>query len=581
MFKTLTNISWFLKPRKKQYIALGVLLLFSAFISTLTPRIIGSLIDQIALGTLNWTFFWYAIAALIAIAVFRYLSSFIFHKRLNKNGHELSKELRIKYLQKLFAQDAYLFEKKSKGDLISRLSNDMPYITSVVTNVFTDTIYSSATVVLILFLMIFTISLKLTIVAFLIVPTTFIILNIARNRMRKHYHKHREIHADFHDILYEAIEGQKVVRAHTQEYKEIEKINNKIDSDVNSWKKTVRFESLFVPIFDTVLSVSTFLTFLYGSFLVINSEITPGQLITFSMYINMISGHITELADVYNIINQASIGAERYFEILDHEHEVLETSTPKQVNKVEKIEFSDVTFKYPKSKENSLEDINLSIKLGQTIGIVGPTGSGKSTLIRQLMREFNVEKGVIKINDYNIDDLKIKNLHELIGYVPQEHILFSGSVKENLIVGSRYASPGEQIWAIDQAAFTKDIENLSNGLKTDVGERGNSLSGGQKQRLSIARALIKAPEILILDDSLSAVDVNTEIEIIDNLKKYRNNKIDIIITHRLSVVKDASKILVLENGKIIAHGTHEELLKTSKWYKDQYEIQTQGKHEDL
>lgn len=581
MFKTFTNIGWFLKPRKKQYIGLCILLFFIAFLNTLTPKIVGSFIDQIALGTLSWTIFWLAVLALLVVAVLRYICDFFFHTKVNKNGHILSKELRIKYLQKLFSQDSYLFEEKSKGDLISRLSNDMPYITSVVTNVFTDSIYSLSIVVLVLFLMIFTISLKLTIVAFLIIPITFVILNIVRNRMRKYYHKHREIYAEFCDTLYEGVEGQRVVRAYVQEEKEIEKIHGKVDEDINSWKKIIRFEAMFVPIFDTVISISTFLTFLYGSFLVINSEITPGELITFSMYINMLSYPIMTLANVYNVISQAAIGAERYFEILDQEPKVVESSKPKQADQVEKIEFNDIKFKYPDSANDILEGINFSINAGETIGIVGPTGSGKTTLIRQLLREFNVESGTIKINEHNITDLGLRNLRELIGYVPQEHILFSGSVEENLSIGSEEASIDEQTWAIEQAAFKKDIENLSDGLGTDVGERGNSLSGGQKQRLSIARALIKAPEILILDDSLSAVDANTEREIIKNLKKYRENKINIIITHRFSVVKDASKILVMEDGKIIAIGSHKELLSSSKWYKNQYENQTKGKNEDL
>ena len=244
--------------------------------------------------------------------------------------------------------------------------------------------------------------------------------------------------------------------------------------------------------------------------------------------------------------------------------------------KFNEIKFVDVCFKYPFDDFNVLSDINLSIKSGETIGIVGPTGSGKSTLIRQLLREFNVTSGNILIDDIPIEDYKIDDIRKMVGYVPQEHILFRRSVDENILIGNPKASHEEIDNAMIVADFKKDLNELSSGEHTLVSELGGSLSGGQRQRLSIARALVKDPEILILDDSLSAVDALTETNIIKQLKETRVNKTNIIIAHCFSAIALADKIIVLQDGKITDIGTHHELLKYDNWYKMQYLIQIKG-----
>ena len=244
--------------------------------------------------------------------------------------------------------------------------------------------------------------------------------------------------------------------------------------------------------------------------------------------------------------------------------------------KFKKIEFKNVSFKYPFDDFDVIKNINLTINAGETIGIVGPTGAGKSTLIRQLLREFNTTSGEIEIDGININKYKIEDVRSLVGYVPQNNILFRRSIDDNILIGNPHASSQELNTALYVSDFAKDLVQLPDGNKTQVSELGGSLSGGQRQRLSIARALVKNPEILILDDSLSAVDALTEATIIEKLKQTRSGKTNIIVAHRFSAIAKADKIVVMEDGQISCIGTHQELINYDNWYKSQYLKQIKG-----
>jgi len=286
------------------------------------------------------------------------------------------------------------------------------------------------------------------------------------------------------------------------------------------------------------------------------------------------------IGDLINIMHRGKTSLDRILEVTNIKSDVIDGKFSKEIQRPEKIEFTNLEFKYPNSDNHALKDINLTIKCGETIGIVGKTGSGKTTLVRQLLRQYPIPNNSMLINGTPVEELKISNLLGFSGYVPQEHILFSRSVKENILYATNNNDEKYLNEVIELSALTSDLEFFTDGLDTIVGEKGVALSGGQKQRISIARAIAMDPEILILDDSLSAVDAKTETKIIENIKKSRAGKTTIITAHRMSAVKHANQIIVMDEGSVSEIGTHDQLMASGGWYKEQYEHQFLGGESD-
>jgi ATP-binding cassette subfamily B protein len=306
---------------------------------------------------------------------------------------------------------------------------------------------------------------------------------------------------------------------------------------------------------------------------VFQSEITPGELVSFNVFLGMLIWPMIALGELINVMQRGNASLDRVNETLGYKPDVVDTHDKPVILQPESIVFQQVTFRYPSSSVDNLINVSFTLKQGQTLGIVGRTGSGKTTLLKQLLREYPLGKGTISISDVPIQQLNIENIHGWIGYVSQLPILFSKTIKENILFGAREASEEELQNALELAAFSKDVHFLPEGIQTLVGEKGVALSGGQKQRVSIARALIANPEILILDDALSAVDAKTETKIVHGIRSQRAGRTTLITTHRLSAIQHADWIIVLDDGSIVEEGTHEQLLKQNGWYKEQYDRQ--------
>lgn len=564
------KIKWFIKEEWKLYTFMLILLVSISLISLLPARVLGNAIDTIISGGLTSSSLAFLVGGLVLLPLTRYLLSMLYNYLMNVEGQKLAFKLRKNYLDHLFKMDSKFYETYKKGDLISRVTNDLDSITTAATSLLEGIVFNFGVIIIAILIMGTTISWKLTLVSVTIMPIGLTLLNIIRFNKRKYTKIHREIYADMTEKVLESVEGMKVIRAYVQEENDLKKQYEAIDKDINSWRYIVNYENWFNPLFEIIYGFAYFLAFAYGTFLIINQEISVGNLITFVSYIGMLLSPIISVSTIFSQINNATISVDRYDEILQAVPEVHDDFDSLPIMTFNQIDFKNVTFKYPFDKSPVIKNINFSIVNGQTIGIVGPTGAGKSTLIRQLLREFNTTSGEIIIDNVPITEYKINDVRGLVGYVPQEHMLFKKAVDENILVGNPRARLEDLDRAVKIADFEKDVIYLTEGLHTMVGEAGTTLSGGQKQRLSIARALIKDPQILILDDSLSAVDAKTEENIIDHLKESRNGKTNIIIAHRFSAIQDADVILVLEKGVITQRGTHEELLKQEGWYKQQY-----------
>jgi ATP-binding cassette subfamily B protein len=570
MKNVFSKIRWFIREEWRTYVLMLFLLLTISFILLLPAKVLGLAIDTIVSGGITASSLTYLVGALALLPIVRYGLSFVYNYLINKEAQKLAFRLRRRYLDHLFDMDLKFYEAYPKGDLIARVTNDLDAITTAATSMLEAVVFNTSMILFAVALMGFTISWKLTAVSITIMPIAIAVLNIVRNKKRKYVKIHHEIYAAMTDKVLESVEGQKVIRAYVQEDNDLKSQYAAIDRDIESWRYIVNYENWFNPLFEIVYTISYILAFAFGSYLVIQQEITVGSLVTFLAYVGTLFAPIVSIATVFSQINNATVSVDRFDEIMRATADVKDEPESRPILSFRRIEFKNVTFKYPFDKAPVIKNIDFVIERGQTIGIVGPTGAGKSTLIRQLLREFNVTEGTITIDGVPIGDYRIHDVRALVGYVPQAHMLFKKPVDENIMIGNPQARSEDLDKAVRTADFEKDLSFLNEGLHTMVGESGATLSGGQKQRLSIARALIKNPEILILDDSLSAVDANTEENIIGHLKATRGGKTNIIVSHRFSAIRDADIILVIENGKITQRGRHEDLLRQDGWYKSQY-----------
>jgi len=569
------HLGWFFKQEYKRYIMLAILLIILSIIPILPTKLFGMIIDDIEGATLNYKRLIFFVISLTLIPISRYLISYVYHYYINFLGHKLSYQLRERYISHLFDLDAKAYSKYTKGDLISRATSDLQNLTILATSFLQVVVFNSGVVISAIISLLF-INPILTLASTFFMPIAIFYLNCKRMIKRRYYKIHQQIYADMTEKVLESIEGVKTVRAYCEEDDDYKKTKEAIDADINSWWKILKFESIYNPLFELVYIISYFIGISLGTYMVITNKISTGDLVTGLMYIGMLYGPLIALSNVLNNVNNITISDDRYHEIMDITPDVKDGNNAHPILDFKTIEFKNVSFRYPFDNFNVISNISFTINKGETIGIVGPTGSGKSTLIRQLLREFNVTEGSILIDGVDIKEFKIEDVRNLVGYVPQDHVLFRRSVDDNILIGNPNANEMQVDMAITLADFKKDLKELPYGIETMVSEMGGSLSGGQRQRLSIARALVKEPKILILDDSLSAVDALTEKNIIKALKEARKDKTNIIISHRFSAITQADKIIVLQNGKITDIGTHEELLKYANWYRNQYYQQVNG-----
>ncbi len=470
------------------------------------------------------------------------------------------------------------YKKNDTGDMMNRITEDVNRVRMYLGPALMYAISLVTLFILVITTMI-SISPLLTLYVLFPLPVLAILVYFVSNTMNKRSERVQEQLSTLTTFSQESFSGINILKSFGNEKSSGKKFGEHCIEYTARNLKLVKVDALFFPLIIFMIGLSTIMTVYFGGRQAIDGYITTGNIAEFIIYVNMLSWPVASIGWVTSLIQRAAASQERINEFLNTKSDInnfTDNSTPIRGD----IEFKDVSFTYPDTEITALNNISFKIKEGSTLGIFGKTGSGKSTIANLICRIYDVESGNIIINK----DLKELNLHSLrkaIGYVPQDGYLFSGTVEENISFGSDRLIVKKVKDVAKSAEITSDIKKFSKGYKTIVGERGVQLSGGQRQRIAIARAIYKNPNIYIFDDCLSAVDSNKEQKILANLKKETNNATTVIISHRISAIKDADLILVLKDGRIIEKGKHQSLLKNRGFYYEIFEKQTKKEHQKL
>ncbi|OXL82892.1 multidrug ABC transporter permease/ATP-binding protein [Paenibacillus sp. SSG-1] len=573
MFSVLKNLGWFFRQEKKRYLIGLIMLILCGIGELFPPRFLGNAIDEIVRGSITWTSLTRYIVLILGTLTVIYIITYIWMHKLFGGANLVERILRSRYMNQLLRMVPPFFERNRTGDLMARATNDLRSVANTAgfgMLVMTDsTVYLSV----VLLAMGFLISWKLTLAAILPLPFIALAMKIYGKVIHERYTAAQDAFGDMNDQVLESVAGVRVIRAYVQEREDQRRFKEITDDVYRKNMRVAKLDALFEPTIRLCVGASYVIGLAFGIYLVFKNQITLGDLVSFNMYLGMMIWPMFAIGELINVMQRGSASLDRVNETLSVVPDVQDAPDPVQVERPDTIELRDVTFRYPTSSVDNLKHINLTLHKGQTLGVVGRTGSGKSTLLKQLLHEYPTGTGDILISEVPIERITQNQLHSWIGYVPQEQILFSKSVRQNIQFGKFQAEDDIIMEAIATAAFDNDLHTLAAGLDTLVGEKGVSLSGGQKQRVSLARAFISDPEILILDDALSAVDARTEARIIENIRKQRSGKTTLISTHRLSAIEHADWIVVLDEGAIVEQGTHAQLLSKGGWYREQFERQ--------
>ena len=565
------KIGWFLKLEKKRYIVGILALSLVSVFNLIPPRVIGNVVDNIASGELTNKYLFINLAYLVSAALIMYGLRYVWRVYIFGAAYNLGRLLRFRLFQHFTKMSPSFYQKYRTGDLMAHATNDINSVVMVAGGGVMSAVDASITALVTLGTMVLLISPKLSFIAILPLPFMAYAVNKLGEKNYESFKEAQESFSDLNSKVQENASGVRVTKSFGYGNDEIEsfkEINKKVFIKNITASK---YNALFNPMVLVFVGFSYTLTLIFGGIFISNGEMTVGELVTFVTYLDMLVWPLQAIGWLYNIGQRGDVSYGRIEKLLAEESSVKEMAKEGLVAVNGRLEYNISNFVY--LDKSVLSEIKFSIEQGQTLGIVGVTGSGKTTLLKLLLREYDVVDGEILLNGENIKNYKLKDLRSLIGYVPQDQVLFAMSIKENI----RFADPSYSNERVEEVTklcgLYDDVKNMPDGLDTIIGERGVSLSGGQKQRIAMSRALIMDPDILILDDSLSAVDAKTENLILENLKEERKGKTTIITAHRLSAIVHADLIIVMDNGKIIERGTHDELLAQNGWYKETYSSQ--------
>lgn len=570
--KIAQNLGWFFKLYRTEYLIGIFLMLVNYVIILIPPWAVGYITDRIAARNISLSELFRTIALLLVLVVFMYLINYVWQLLIFKAGDVINRESRIQLLRKLLVQSPIFFSKNSTGSLMGKATNDVQATSELAafgTMAFFDATIQPAATILV---MAISVDWRLTILSILPLPLLFFMSKKVGSLLYRRYDETQEAFDQMNDDVLENVAGVRVIRAFGLERQSMASFAETAKQLYEKNMAVVRLNALFAPMSKIIPSLCYLIALLMGSWLMRQGQLSTGQLVSFIFYLGMLTWPMFALGDFMNVAQQGSASGERINELKIYEEDLVDRPDAIDYRGGGCIEFRKFNFFYGDQEGPGLREIDFKLEHGQTLGIVGKVGSGKTTLLKQLLRFYPITDESLLIGDQPVERYSRSSIREHIGYVPQQHMLFSRSIEENISLGHG-SCPEKDLSmeeAIELADFTKDLAQLPDGFQTMVGEKGIALSGGQKQRVSLARALIKNPEILILDDSLSAVDATTERNILSSIRRTRQGKTTLISAHRLSAVMHADLIIVLEDGEIVSRGTHNSLLNEGGWYREQF-----------
>ena len=565
----------YIKPYMHRLLFAMVCTIMAAAGNLYIPWIIKDMIDEV-LADKNGTMLNWIAASIIAIFIVRGLFWYGQNYLMSYVGQSVIIDIRAAVFKKLQRLSVSFYDKNKTGTIMSYVTNDVNALQSAMVEntieMITEGFILIGSVVAMIYL-----DWRLTLFTVCTFPVVLWFMEFFGKKIRKTGGRIQECTADITSVLQESVASARVIKSFVREDYEVDRFDVENKANFRANMKNAQLMATLTPVVELVAAIGVTMIIWYGGNNVINGTITAGSLVAFLTYAVNISNPIKRLTRVIGNIQKALAAAQRVFMIIDMPEEIAESRDAKQLPEVSgKVEFQNVSFAY-NDKGNVITDLSFSVKPGEVIAIVGPSGAGKSTIANLLPRFYDVNKGDIKIDGHSVREVTLDSLREQVGIVPQETMLFNGSVYNNILYG-RLDATKEEIEAAAKAANAHDfIMQLTDGYETKLGDRGFNLSGGQRQRIAIARAILKNPRILILDEATSALDTESERVVQEALDRLMVGRTSFVIAHRLSTVKNADKILVLEKGNLVESGTHDELLALDGLYAHLYKIQYRNK----